>query len=470
MKSPMLEAPDEFAPATETGWRRNAGQVSLPEVHRSVVIPSGASFWRKLAIFSGPGFLVAVGYMDPGNWATDLAGGAQFGYTLLSIVLISNLMAILLQHLAIKLGVATGRDLAQACRDHYSKPTVIFLWILCEIAIAACDLAEVVGSAIALQLLFGIPLIWGCLITAADVLAVLYLQHKGFRRMEAIVIALIGTIALCFVSELFFSRPNIPEVLAGFIPRAQILANPGMLYIAIGIIGATVMPHNLYLHSSIVQTRKFAQTPAGKREAIFFGTIDSSGALMFALLINGAILVLAASAFHWSGHQDVAEIQDAFKLLSPLLGVGAASALFAVALLASGQNSTLTGTLAGQIVMEGFLNFRIAPWLRRVITRALALVPAVLVIAIFGEKQTTQLLIASQVVLSMQLGFAVWPLMRFTGEKVKMGEFANPSWVKLLGWTTALVIIVLNVKLLFDFSLPAAWTSPIYHALGLPVA
>jgi manganese transport protein len=464
----MPEATEELAPEMETGWRRRGGQVSLPEVHRSIVIPPDASFWRKLAAFSGPGFLVAVGYMDPGNWATDLAGGARFGYTLLSVVLISNLMAILVQHLAIKLGVATGRDLAQACRDHYSKPTVIFLWLLCEIAIAACDLAEVVGSAIALQLLFGIPLIWGCLITAADVFAVLYLQHKGFRRMEAIVMMLIGTIALCFAAELLFSRPNFGEVLAGFVPRAQVLANPGMLYVAIGIIGATVMPHNLYLHSSIVQTRKFEQTPAGKREAIRFGTIDSSGALMFALLINAAILVLAASAFHWSGHQDVAEIQDAFRLLSPLLGVGAASALFAVALLASGQNSTLTGTLAGQIVMEGFLNFRIAPWLRRVITRALALVPAILVIGIFGEKETTALLIASQVVLSMQLGFAVWPLLRFTDEKAKMREFVNPLWVKLLGWTTALVIIVLNVKLLGDFFLPAAWTAPLYHALGLP--
>jgi manganese transport protein len=451
------------------GWRRSGGLVSLPESHRSVVVPTTASFWRKLAAFSGPGFLVAVGYMDPGNWATDLAGGAQFGYTLLCVIMISNFMAILLQHLCIKLGVATGRDLAQACRDHYSKPTVIFLWIACEIAIAACDLAEVVGSAIALQLLFGIPLVWGCVITAADVLVILYLQYKGFRRMEAIVVVLIATIALCFASELLFSKPNLSDVLAGFIPRAKILAHPGMLYVAIGIIGATVMPHNLYLHSSIVQTRKFERTPVGKREAIKFGTIDSSAALMFALFINSAILVLAASAFHWSGHQDVAAIQDAFKLLSPLLGVGMASALFAIALLASGQNSTLTGTLAGQIVMEGFLNFRIAPWLRRVITRGLAIVPAVLVIGIFGESETTQLLIASQVVLSMQLGFAVWPLMRFTGEKKKMGEFANGFWIKLFGWTTTLIIITLNVKLLFDTFLPASWLAAFYGALGLSV-
>ena len=365
MKADETSAP----PAAHQGWRKPAGQVSLPEVHRSIVVPVTASFWRKLLAFSGPGFLVAVGYMDPGNWATDLAGGAQFGYTLLSVVMISNLMAILLQHLSIKLGIATGRDLAQACRDHYSTPTVWFLWILCEIAIAACDLAEVVGSAIALQLLFGIPLVWGCVITAADVLAVLFLQTKGFRYIEALVITLIATIAGCFAAELFFSKPEVAPMLLGFIPSPDILKNQDMLYVAIGIIGATVMPHNLYLHSSIVQTRKYEQTAAGKREAIKFATIDSTVALMFALFVNGAILVLAAAAFHWSGHQDVAEIQDAYKLLSPLLGVGVASILFAVALLASGQNSTLTGTLAGQIVMEGFVNIRLRPWLRRLITR-----------------------------------------------------------------------------------------------------
>jgi manganese transport protein len=463
MLYPTTETPDE-----SDAWRRRGGNVSLPEVHRSIVVPSNASFWRKLAAFSGPGFLVAVGYMDPGNWATDLAGGAQFGYTLLTVILVSNLMAILLQHLCIKLGVATGRDLAQACRDHYSKPTVIFLWVACETAIAACDLAEVVGSAIALQLLFGIPLVWGCIITAADVLAVLYLQNRGFRRLEALVITLIATIAVCFASELFFSRPHVPSVLAGFIPSAQIIANPEMLYVAIGIIGATVMPHNLYLHSSIVQTRMFEPTPEGKREAIKFATIDSTGALMFALLVNAAILILAASAFHWSGHKDVAEIQDAFRLLSPLLGVQIASVLFAIALLASGQNSTLTGTLAGQIVMEGFLNFRIAPWLRRVITRGLAIIPAVSIIGFFGEGKTTQLLIASQVVLSMQLGFAIWPLMRFTGERLKMGEFVNGFWIKFLGWTTTLVIIVLNLKLLCDSFLPEAWMINTYRALGFP--
>jgi manganese transport protein len=450
-------------------WRRTTPQVSLAEVHRSVVIPTTASFWRKLLAFSGPGFLVAVGYMDPGNWATDLAGGARFGYSLLAVIMISNLMAILLQHLCIKLGVATGRDLAQACRDHYATPTVWFLWILCEAAIAACDLAEVVGSAIGLQLLFGIPLVWGCIITALDVLLVLYLQNRGFRYIEAIVISLIAIIGGCFAAELIFSKPNPTGVLLGFVPGPHILTNPGMLYVSIGILGATVMPHNLYLHSSIVQTRKFEQTPEGRREAIKFATIDSSGALMFALFINAAILILSASAFHWSGHQDVAEIQDAYKLLSPLLGVGVASILFAIALLASGQNSTLTGTLAGQIVMEGFLNIRITPWLRRLITRLIAIVPAIVVIGIFGEGKTTELLIASQVCLSMQLGFAVWPLMRFTSEKAKMGQFANRMWIKILGWTTASIIIVLNVKLLLDTFLPASVLKAFYGSLGLPV-
>jgi manganese transport protein len=457
------------AAETEVGWRRKAGQVSLAEVHRSIVVPVTASFWRKLLAFSGPGFLVAVGYMDPGNWATDLAAGAKFGYALLFVVMLSNFIAILLQHLCIKLGVATGRDLAQACRDHYSTPTVWFLWILCEIAIAACDLAEVVGSAIALQLLFGIPLVWGCCITALDVLAVLYLQQKGFRYIEALVITLIATIASCFAAELIFSKPSLVGVMLGFVPGPHIITNQQMLYISIGIIGATVMPHNLYLHSSIVQTRNFEQTPTSKREAIKFASIDSAGALMFALFINAAILVLAASVFHWSGHENVAEIQDAYKLLSPLLGVGFASVLFAVALLASGQNSTLTGTLAGQVVMEGFLNIRLRPWLRRLITRALAIIPAVLVIGISGESKTTQLLIASQVLLSMQLGFAVWPLMRFTDERAKMGEFANRLWLKILGWTTAGIIIVLNVKLLLDTFLPDAVLRSLYGFFHIPM-
>ncbi len=464
----MAGADSTTAAEPHVAWRKPAGQVSLAEVHRSIVVPVTASFWRKLLAFSGPGFLVAVGYMDPGNWATDLAGGAKFGYALLFIVVLSNFMAILLQHLCIKLGVATGRDLAQACRDHYSTPTAWFLWILCEIAISACDLAEVVGSAIALQLLFGIPLVWGCVITCLDVLAVLYLQNKGFRYMEALVITLIATIGSCFAAELIFSKPSFVGVMLGFAPSPHIVTNQAMLYIGIGIIGATVMPHNLYLHSSIVQTRKFEQTPEGKREAIKYASIDSAGALMFALFINAAILILAASAFHWSGHENVAQIQDAYKLLSPLLGVSFASGLFAIALLASGQNSTLTGTLAGQIVMEGFLHIRLRPWLRRLITRALAIVPAVLVIGVFGESKTTQLLIASQVVLSMQLGFAVWPLMRFTDEKAKMGEFANRLWLKILGWATTTIIIVLNVKLLFDTFMPDAFLKEFYRLLHLP--
>src|SRR5579885_2563918 len=444
-----MNPPDQPSAVKEVGaWRRTTPRVSLPEVHRSVVVPVTASFWRKLFAFSGPGFLVAVGYMDPGNWATDLAGGARFGYSLLTVIMISNLMAILLQHLCIKLGVATGRDLAQACRDHYPK--------------------AVVWSAIGLQLLFGIPLVWGCIITALDVLLVLYLQTRGFRYIEAIVITLIAIIGSCFTLELIFSKPSLAGVALGFVPGPRILANQDMLYVSIGILGATVMPHNLYLHSSIVQTRKFQHTFEGRREAIKFATIDSTVALMLALFINAAILILSAAVFHWSGHQDVAEIQDAYKLLSPLLGVSVASLLFAVALLASGQNSTLTGTLAGQIVMEGFLNIRITPWLRRLITRLIAVVPAVLVIGILGEGKTTELLIASQVCLSMQLGFAVWPLMRFTSERAKMGEFVNPLWIKILGWTAAGLIILLNIKLLLDTFLPAAVLKTLYGALGFP--
>jgi manganese transport protein len=439
----------------ETGWRRSGGDSSLPEVHRSIGIPAGASFWRKLAAFSGPGFLVAVGYMDPGNWATDLQGGAQFGYALLSVILVSNFMAILLQHLCIKLGIVTGRDLAQACRDHYPMPIVWFQWFLCEIAIAACDLAEVVGSAIGLQLLFGIPIVWGCFLMCGDVLAVLYLQNKGFRYIEALVAVLIATIGLCFAAELFWSKPSVIGVIAGFVPRAELFRNHDMLYVAIGILGATVMPHNLYLHSSIVQTRNFDRTPEGMREAIRFATIDSTTALMFALLINAAILIVAAAEFHFSGHADVADIQSAYKLLTPLLG-GFAAIVFALALLASGQNSTLTGTLAGQIVMEGFLHLRLKPWLQRTITRGLAIIPAVGIIAYYGESKTTALLVGSQVVLSLQLGFAVWPLLRFTNSRAKMGEFANAPWLRTLGWITTLVIIGLNAKLVFDYVFPAS--------------
>jgi len=450
-------------------WRRTGGGVSLPEVNRTIGVPAGASFWKKMAAFSGPGYIVAVGYMDPGNWATDLQGGAQYGFLLLSVILISNFMAILLQHLCIKLGVATGRDLAQACRDHYPMPVVWFLWILCEIAIAACDLAEVVGSAIGLQLLFGIPLIWGCLIMCADVLVVLYLQNKGFRYIEALVVTLIATIGVCFAAELFWVKPSLTGVMLGFVPGTAIIKDPQMLYVAIGILGATVMPHNLYLHSSIVQTRKFERTPEGKREAIKFASIDSATALMFALFINAAILILAAAAFHWSGHADVAQIQDAYKLLSPILGVGVASIIFASALLASGQNSTLTGTLAGQIVMEGFLNIRLTPWLRRLLTRGLAVIPAVAIMGYYGEGKATELLVGSQVVLSMQLGFAIWPLLRFTNNKTKMGEFTNALWLKSIGWLTVTLIIVLNIWLIFSSPLmPGSVQDPVFRFFGWP--
>lgn len=429
-------------------WRRERHARSLAEVHGSIDVPRTASFIKKFLAFAGPGFLVAVGYMDPGNWATDLAGGAQFGYMLLSVVMLSNIMAIVLQALSVKLGVVTGRDLAQACRDHYSPPVAFVLWILAEIAIAATDLAEVIGSAVALQLLFGIPLMFGVLITALDVIIVLFLNHKGFRVVESIVIGLIVVITLCFTAEMIFARPDWAGVARGFIPTAQIVTNPAALYIAIGILGATVMPHNLYLHSSIVQTRRFAHTSEGKREAIKFATLDSTIALMGALFINAAILILSASTFHATGHQDVAEIQDAYKLLAPLLGTGLASVLFAVALLASGQNSTLTGTLSGQIVMEGFLNIRMKPWLRRLLTRGIAIVPAIIIIGMFGERATTELLVFSQVILSMQLSFAVFPLVMFTSDKAKMGEFVNSMATKVVAWSMALLIAGLNVYLL----------------------
>src|SRR3954447_6978339 len=430
------------------GWWLASSTVSLPEVHGSIPIPTGG-FWRKLLAFAGPGYLVAVGYMDPGNWATDLAGGAKYGYTLLSVIMISNLMAILLQALSARLGIASGRDLAQACRDSYSRPVTVVLWLLCEVAIAACDLAEVIGAAIALNLLFGLPLIWGVCLTALDVLVVLFLQHRGFRYVEALVIALIALIAGSFAVELWLAGPSLQGVAAGFVPHTEILRNSDMLYIAIGILGATVMPHNLYLHSSIVQTRKYIDTAEGQREAIRFASIDSAVALMFALFINAAILIMAAASFHGTGHQDVAEIGDAYQLLSPLLGTTMASVLFAVALLCSGQNATLTGTLAGQIVMEGFINLRIRPWLRRLVTRLIAIVPAVIVIGMYGERGTGPLIILSQVVLSLQLPFAVFPLVMFTSDPHKMGPFVNPLWVKLLAWTVAVIIAALNLYLLY---------------------
>ena len=433
----------------QPGWRRAPSLPSLPEIHSSLPVPRTPSFLRKLVAFAGPGFLVAVGYMDPGNWATDLAAGSRYNYRLLSVILLSNLIAILLQSLCIKLGIVTGRDLAQACRDHFSRPVSIGLWILAEIAIAACDLAEVIGSAIALNLLFHIPLIVGVVITAADVLLILLLENKGFRYIEAIVLTLSATIGVCFGLEILFSRPEWGAVFTNLlIPRPEILADPGMLYIAIGILGATVMPHNLYLHSAVVQTRDFDRTPEGKREAIKFCNIDSAVALTFALFVNAAILIVAAAVFYRAGRFDVAEIQDAFLLISPLVGVKAAAAIFALALLASGQNSTLTGTLAGQIVMEGFIGLRLRPWLRRLVTRGVAIVPAVIVTAMLGQSGTAKLLILSQVILSMQLSFAVFPLVMFTSDKKKMGEFVNPAWIKALAWSAAVVIACLNAWLL----------------------
>jgi manganese transport protein len=443
-----LEPPAPL-PTPEPGWRQARLAPSLAEAYRTIPV-SGAGWWRKALAFAGPGYLVAVGYMDPGNWATDLAGGAKFGYALLSVILISNLMAILLQGLAAKLGIATGRDLAQACRDHYSKPTVIALWLICELAIAACDLAEVIGSAIGLNLLFGIPVPWGIAITALDVLIVLVLQHRGFRLMEALVAVLIATVAACFLFEIIISRPDAGGVAAGFVPSLGILTHRDQLYIAISILGATVMPHNLYLHSSIVQTRRYEETPAGRREAVKFAFLDSTLALSFALFINAAILIVAAATFHSTGHAEVAEIQDAYRLLTPLLGVTGASAVFALALLASGQNSTLTGTLAGQIVMEGFLDIRIRPWLRRLITRGIAIVPAALTAIFFGAAGTAKLLILSQVILSLQLSFAVVPLVRFTSERAKMGAFVNSRWLTALAYGTAVVIALLNGWLLVE--------------------
>ena len=437
-----------MAPPVEEGWRRPRLTPSLAEAYRSIPVSTGA-WWRKLLAFAGPGYLVAVGYMDPGNWATDLAGGSAFGYRLLSVILISNLLAVLLQGLASKLGIVTGRDLAQACRDHYSKPVVWGLWVICEIAIAACDLAEVIGSAIALNLLFHIPLAVGVVITALDVLVVLFLQHRGFRMLEALVIVLIATIGICFVFELTISRPDVGAMLRGFIPSPAIVRDPAMLYIAMGILGATVMPHNLYLHSSIVQTRRYEETAAGKREAVRYAFIDSTVALSFALFINGAILVVAAATFYRAGLHQVAEIQQAYQLLTPLLGVTGAGTVFALALLASGQNSTLTGTLAGQIVMEGFLDIRLRPWVRRLITRAIAIVPAVIVAIVYGESGTAKLLVLSQVILSVQLAFAVFPLVRFTSERAKMGEFVNAWWLKGLAYGAAVLIAVLNAWLLW---------------------
>jgi manganese transport protein len=430
----------------KTGWRQETRGPSLPEVYATVPV-SQRGFWRKLLAFSGPGLMVAVGYMDPGNWATDLEGGARFGYALLSVVLISNFMAILLQHLALKLGIVSGRDLAQACRDHYSRPVALLLWVFCEIAIAACDLAEVIGSAIALNLLFGIPLALGVVLTALDVLIVLYLQNKGFRYIEALVAGLIGVVGACFAYEIIISKPEIGPLVAGLLPTPEIIRNPKMLYVAIGILGATVMPHNLYLHSSIVQTRAFDRNDQGKSTAIRFATIDSTVALLFAFFINASILIVSAATFHGTAHTAV-DINDAYKLLTPALGATFASTIFALALLASGQNSTLTGTMAGQIVMEGFLDLRLRPWVRRLLTRMVAIIPAVVITMLYGEQGVGQLLILSQVVLSMQLGFAVVPLVMFTSDRRKMGRFANGPVLTMLAWTVTVVIVILNAYLL----------------------
>src|SRR5258707_1278007 len=441
--------------AEASAWRRALTLPSLPESHRSIAVAHNARWFRKVLAFAGPGYLVAVGYMDPGNWATDIGGGSKFGYTLLSVVLISNILAMFLQALSAKLGIVTGRDLAQACRDHYSRRMSIFLWVAGELPLAACDLAEVLGSAVALNLLFHIPLVLGVLLPALDVLIVLAVQGRGFRLIEAFVITLIASIGLCFAYEIFFAHPIWREAARGFIPRAEILRNKEMLYIAIGILGATVMPHNLYLHSSIVQTRAFGQKKSEKREALRYATIDSTVALFFALFINAAILVLGAAAFHTRGLGEVADIAQAYKLLSPVLGAGLASTLFACALLASGQNSTLTGTLAGQIVMEGFLDIRLKPWLRRLITRAIAIIPAILVIAIAGEGKLTALLILSQVVLSFQLPFAVIPLVQFTSERAKMGDFVNSRATTIIAWCVAAAILFFNGELLWLILRPA---------------
>ena len=422
------------------------------EGHRSIAVPEGASFWRRLFAFAGPGYLIAVGYMDPGNWATDIAGGSAYGYTLLSVVLLSNFMAMLLQALSARLGIASGLDLAQACRDHYPRFVSVALWFLCEIAIVACDLAEVLGTAIALKLLFGLPLLWGVCVTALDVFLILALQRYGFRKLEAFVVALLIVIAGSFLFELALAKPDWAAAAKGLIPDTRILRDPAMLYIAIGILGATVMPHNLYLHSAIVQTRAYGEDDAGRGQAIRLATIDSTVALALAFCINAAILMLAAATFHVAGQTGVAEIDQAYTLLAPLLGGTAASVVFAIALLASGQNSTVTGTLAGQIVMEGFLHFRMPVWLRRLVTRAIAIVPAIAVVASTGDAGATKLLVLSQVVLSLQLPFAVVPLVMFVGDRRLMGRFAIAGWRRALAWGIAGIIVLLNAVLLYGLA------------------
>lgn len=432
-------------------WRYERESNSLAESFSTVKVPQNASFWRKFFAFFGPGLMISVGYMDPGNWATDIEGGAKFGYTLLFVILLSNFFAIILQHLSVKLGIATERDLAQACRGHYSKPVNFVLWLFCEIAIAAMDLAEVIGTAIALNLLFGVPLTYGVIITIIDVFIILMLQKRGFRWLEVFIASLVFLVLACFAYEVLIAQPNVQDLLSGFIPKKEIIENPQMLFIAVGILGATVMPHNLYLHSSIVQTRAYERTEKGKKEAIKFASLDSTLSLLLAFFINAAILILAAATFHGTPYSDIADIGDAHQMLEPLLGTSLAGIAFAVALLASGQNSTLTGTLAGQIVMEGFLNLKIKPWLRRMITRLIAVIPAFFVTLFAGEKGTAELLIWSQVILSLQLPFAVFPLIQFTNDPSKMGSFANTFWLKIMVWVIGLIILFLNVYLVFHF-------------------
>ncbi len=421
---------------------------SLSEVHSSVKIKAGSSFWKRLLFFTGPAFMVSVGYMDPGNWATDLAGGAKFGYTLIWVILLANIMAIVFQTLSARLGIVTGRDLAQACRDHYPKPVNYVLWIITEIAIAATDLAEVLGSAVGLYLLFNIPLLWGVAITAFDVLILMALMSFGIRKMEAFILALVATIGICFAFEMFLSQPDMTGIAQGFVPGAL---NGEALFIALGIIGATVMPHNLYLHSALVQSRSIERTDKGLKEANKFNLIDSIVALNAAFLVNASILILAAAVFFTTGHSEVASIIDAHALLAPLLGSNIAPIAFGIALLAAGQSSTITGTFAGQIVMEGFTGLKLRPWLRRLITRLLAIIPAVIVIKISGSSAVDELLVLSQVILSLQLPFALIPLLHFTNSKIRMQEFASRFLLRLAAWLSAILIIVLNFKLVYDF-------------------
>ncbi|MBS0563378.1 MAG: Nramp family divalent metal transporter [Proteobacteria bacterium] len=445
---------DQFSPAAVASprpdWRRSRGDAALSEVHRSVALPAGR--WRRIAAFLGPGYMVAVGYMDPGNWATSLAGGSRFGYTLLTVALVSNIMAIVLQSLCARLAIATGRDLAQACRDAFPRAVALPLWALAELAIIATDVAEVIGTAIGLNLLFGIPLELGVLITALDVFLILWLQRRGFRWLEAFVITLLGVITICFGIQIALADPDWGQVIRGFAPTVEIVRNPEMLYLALGILGATVMPHNLYLHSAIVQTRAYGETLPEKREALRYATLDSTAALMFALVINASILILAAASFHASGQTGVAELDRAHSLLGPLLGLSVAPALFAIALLCCGLNSTVTATLAGQAVMEGFLEIRLAPWLRRLVTRAIAILPAAAVTLLYGSEGTGRLLILTQVVLSLQLSFAVVPLVMFTTDRRKMGPLTVPGWLTALSVLIAVAIVGLNLKLLWDFA------------------